>query len=523
MTNLTPAKAGRKEWIALAVLTLTALLVSMDAMVLYFAIPFISAKLQPTAAQQLWILDVYGFVLAGLLITMGSLGDRIGRRRLLLIGGAAFALASFAAAYSHGADQLIASRALLGIAGATIAPSTMALLRNMFHDPKERKTAIGVWTGAFSGGAALGPVVGGLLLDHFWWGSVFLINIPVMALLILVGPFLLPEYRDPNPGRFDLISALLSLAAILPVVYGVQKIAESGLDSSAEIAIAAGLVMSAVFVLRQLRLTDPLIDLSLLRHRTFGASMMANILAGSMMAGFGLFSTQYLQLVLGMRPLTAALWSLPAPLAVGVAVGVATVLSQRVRPANVIGAGFGVMLVGFAVMTQVQVHSPLAVVLAGATTLAFGIGMIVALLTDMIIGTAPAERAGAAAALSETGSEIGGALGVALLGSIGAAVYHHQMAGAVSAAAKTLGGAKAVAAQLTGSAGTDLLDRARLAFVQGMHLAAIVCAVLMVVGGVGSVVLLRHVQSGKALQAELDARSEQAAEAAKSELAATTS
>jgi MFS transporter, DHA2 family, multidrug resistance protein len=513
MTNPAPAKAGRREWIALGVLTLTALLVSMDAMVLYFALPFISAQLQPSASQQLWIIDVYGFVLAGLLITMGSLGDRIGRRRLLLIGGGAFGLASLAAAYSHGADQLIASRALLGIAGATLAPSTMALLRNMFHDPKQRKTAIGVWTGAFSGGAALGPVVGGLLLDHFWWGSVFLINTPVMLLLLIAGPLLLPEFRDPRPGRFDLLSSLLSLGAILPVVYGVQQWAQSGLTRTAELSAAAGLAVGIAFAVRQLKPADPLIDLGLLRHRTFGASMISNILAGSMMAGFGLFSTQYLQSVLGYRPLAAALWSMPAPLAVGAAVAVATVLSQRIRPAGVIGLGFLVMAAGFGVMTRVHVHSSVLVVLIGATALAFGIGMIVALLADLVITAAPAERAGAAAALSETGNEIGGALGVALLGSIGAAVYHHQMSGSVPAAAKTLGGAQATAARLAGTAGSDLLERARQAFVQEMHIAAVVCIALMIVGAAGSTTLLRHVKSGKDQQADQAAADEQSATA----------
>ena len=522
MTNPTPAKAGRKEWIALGVLTLTALLVSMDAMVLYFAIPFISAKLRPGAAQQLWILDIYGFVLAGLLITMGSLGDRIGRRRLLLLGGGAFGLASLAAAYSHSADQLIASRALLGIAGATIAPSTMALLRNMFPDPKERKTAIGVWTGAFSGGAALGPVAGGLLLDHFWWGSVFLINVPVMAVLLIAGPLLLPEYRDPRPGRFDLLSALLSFGAVLPVVYGVQQWAQNGLSADPDLSVVAGLLVGLVFVLRQTKLADPMIDLGLLRHRTFSAAMLSNILAGSMMAGFGLFSTQYLQLVLGYRPLAAALWSLPAPLAVGGAVAVATALSHKMRPANVIGLGFLTMTAGFIVMTQVQVHTSVAVVLVGATVLAFGIGMIVALLADMILGTAPAERAGAAAALSETGNEIGGAVGVAFLGSIGAAVYHHLMSGAAPAAAQTLGGAQAVAAQLPGPTGAALLEHARQSFVQGMHIAAVVCIVLMIAGAAGSMTLLRHVKSGAAQQAEREEQ-EQAAAAEESPVHAAAS
>src|SRR5260370_7597757 len=205
------AQAGRKEWTGLAVLLLPLLLVTMDVSVLYFAVPFISRDLQPSSTEQLWIFEVYGFVLAGLLITMGSLGDRIGRRRLLLMGAAAFSLASLGAAYSHTAGQLIAARAVLGIAGATLMPSTLALIRNMFHDEKQRRTAIAIWTAATMSGIALGPVLSGLLLNHFWWGSAFLINVPFLIMLLALSPVLAPAFLSPQPARFDLAGSWLSL------------------------------------------------------------------------------------------------------------------------------------------------------------------------------------------------------------------------------------------------------------------------------------------------------------------------
>src|SRR5215470_9060410 len=263
------ARAGRKEWTGLGVLMLPLLLVSMDVSVLYFAVPFIARDLEPTSTQQLWIFDVYGCVLAGLLITMGSLGDRIGRRRLLLIGAAAFSLASLGAAYSQTAEQLIAARAVQGIAGATLMPSTLALIRNMFHDEKQRRTAIAVWTGATMSGIALGPVLSGVLLDHFWWGSVFLINVPFMVLLVLLAPVLVPEFRAPQAGRFDLVSSVLSLGAVLPVIYGIKEIAADGLSLERVLWIVAGVAVGAMFIARQARIPAPMIDLKLFRSRGF--------------------------------------------------------------------------------------------------------------------------------------------------------------------------------------------------------------------------------------------------------------
>ena len=212
-------RAGRKAWIGLAVLALPTLLVSIDVFVMLLALPRLSEALHATSTQQLWALDIYGFMVAGLLVTMGSLGDRIGRRKLLLIGAAAFGVASMLTAFSNSATMVIAARALLGIAGATLAPSTLALISNMFRNPAQRATAIGIWAGCFVVGAIIGPILGGVMLEHFWWGSVFLIGVPAMTLLLVVGPVILPEYRDPQAARLDLLSVVLSLATILPTIH----------------------------------------------------------------------------------------------------------------------------------------------------------------------------------------------------------------------------------------------------------------------------------------------------------------
>ena len=279
-----PRRAGRREWIGLAVLMLPLLVISMDMTVLYYAVPALSAALAPTSSELLWILDSYSFVLAGLLVTMGTLGDRVGRRRLLLIGVAGFGVASLASAYAASAGALIAARAPLGIAGATLMPSTMALIRGMFHDPSQRRTAVAVWMAVFTSGTAVGPLVSGVLLEHFWWGSVFLVNVPVMALLLVVGPILLPESRDPRPGRFDLVSVALSMGAMLPAVYGIKKAAQDGFGWLPALSIVAGLAVGALFVHRQRLLArsagaNPMIDLGLFRHRTFGAAVLINVLA----------------------------------------------------------------------------------------------------------------------------------------------------------------------------------------------------------------------------------------------------
>jgi len=496
------ARAGRKEWTGLAVLLLPLLLVSMDVSVLYFAVPFIARDLEPSSTQQLWIFDVYGFVLAGLLITMGSLGDRIGRRRLLLIGAAAFSLASLGAAYSHTAEQLIAARAVQGIAGATLMPSTLALIRNMFHDARQRSTAIAIWTGGTMSGIALGPVLSGVLLNHFWWGSVFLINVPFMVLLLALAPALVPEFRAPQAGRFDLVSSALSLGAVLPVIYGIKEIAADGVDLARCLWIAAGLAVGAAFIARQARSPAPMIDLRLFRSRGFTGSVAMNLVAMFAIVGFAIFTTQYLQSVLGMSPLTAALWSL-VPMAGTTAAAMATRgLVQRFDRAYVAAGGFGISGAGFAALTQLHPHSPIAFLLIAATIYAGGIVGVMTVGNELIMGAVPPDRAGAAAAVVETATEFGAALGIAVLGSVGVAAYRSSLAvlapagtppAALAVARDTLGGAVTVAGQLPGRTGAGLLDAARTAFTHGLNSAALGAAIVMILAAVASAVFFRGV------------------------------
>ena len=309
---VTTPRAGRREWIGLAVIALPCLLYSMDLTVLFLAVPHLTAALQPSSTQLLWITDIYGFLLAGLLITMGTLGDRIGRRRLLLLGAAAFGVASLLAAFSTSPGMLIAARALLGVAGATLAPSTLSLLRAMFQDPRHRTLAIGVWISSFSAGAAIGPLAGGVLLERFWWGSVFLLAVPVMLLLLVLGPRLLPEYRDPDAGRLDLYSAAMSLVAVLLVIWGLKQLAQDGWGLPPALSILAGLAVGVGFVRRQQRLADPLLDLRLFRRRAFSPALAANTLDFFVSFAALLFIAQYLQLVLGLSPLEAGVWMLPS-------------------------------------------------------------------------------------------------------------------------------------------------------------------------------------------------------------------
>ncbi|WP_214316678.1 MFS transporter [Nonomuraea sediminis] len=421
-TNTTP-KAGRKEWIGLAVLALPTLLLSLDVSVLYLALPHLSSGLGATAPQQLWIMDIYSFMLAGFLVTMGTLGDRIGRRKLLLIGGAAFGVASVVAAYSTSAEMLIAARALLGIAGATLMPSSMALIRNMFRDPRQMGAAMSVWFACFMGGMALGPLVGGVLLEHFWWGAAFLLGVPFMALLLVAGPMLLPEYKAPGSERLDLASVALSLGAILPVIYGLKEIARNGWHPLSVAAVVVGAAFAVVFVRRQRRLADPLLDLRLFLNRAFSTTLGVMLLGGVVMAGTSLVSTLYLQSVAGLSPLHAGLWLIPQNIVMIAAIVAAPKIGQRVSPAYVMAAGLAVAALALIVQTQAPSAGGVIVVVAGLVLASGGIALPMGLGNGIVIGSAPPERAGSAASILETSGEFGVALGVALLGSLASAVY----------------------------------------------------------------------------------------------------
>jgi len=512
-----PAKAGRQEWIGLAVLMLPTLLIAMDLTVLHLAVPSLSADLQPSSTQLLWIVDIYGFMIAGSLITMGTLGDRIGRRKLLLMGAAAFGLASTIAAFATSAAMLIAARALLGVAGATLMPSTMSLIRNMFLDARQRTAAIGIWVSGFSVGSAVGPLVGGFLLENFWWGSVFLLGVPVMIVLLITGPILLPEHRDPNPGRFDLLSAGMSLTAVLLIIYGLKQVAEKGLGWLPAVLIVVGLGIGLAFVQRQRSLADPLIDLRLFRVPAFSASLATYTLG--IFAAFGtfLFIAQYLQLVLGLSPLHAGLWSIPGAIAFIIGSNSAPKFVQRIRPAYLVAGGLAVAAFSLGLLTQVGMSS-LALIVFANTLMSLGFGFTFTLTVDMVISAAPPERAGAASALAETGAELGGALGIAVLGSLATAAYRSQVmanlppeisAEMAHAVRETLGGAVATAGQLSGPLGQTLLDAAYHAFVSGLQLISLIGTVVMLGLAALTVTMLRHVEIGGEVEENLEPETEE--------------
>jgi DHA2 family multidrug resistance protein-like MFS transporter len=495
-------RATRREWIGLAVLALPCLLYAMDLTVLNLAVPRLSADLRPSSAQLLWIVDLYGFTLAGSLITMGALGDRIGRRRLLLAGAAAFGVGSVLAAFSASPGMLIAARAVLGVAGATLAPSTLSLIRNMFLEPKQRKLAVSVWITSFSAGGTIGPLLGGVLLRWFWWGSVFLLAVPVMALLLVLGPMLLPEFSDPQPGRLDLLSAALSLAAVLAVIYGLKQLALAGGVWLPVLSVLVGLALGVVFVRRQQRLPHPLLDLRLFRGTAFSAALATYAAGIFVVFGVLLFTAQYLQLVLGMSPLQAGLWLVPSGAGFIAGATLAPLLVRRFRPALVVAAGLALAALGFGLLTQAGAASGLEMLVAGSFVYSAGVAPALALSTDLIIAATPPERAGAASAIAETSSELGGALGIALLGVIGNTIYRSQVAGTLPAgipapvagdARQTLTAAVAAEGHLPRQLRAALLDSARQAFTHGLHAVAGISAAIAIGVAVMDAILLRRI------------------------------
>lgn len=503
MQNTAPqaaTKATRREWIGLAVIALPCLVYSMDLTVLNLAIPTLASELKPTAGQLLWIIDIYGFMVAGFLMTMGTLGDRIGRRRLLMVGGTAFAVASAVAAFSTSASMLIVTRALLGIAGATLAPSTLSLITVMFTDERERSFAISMWVASFSAGGILGPLIGGVIIEYLHWGAVFLLAVPVMALLLICGPFLLPEYRAPRAGRIDLVSALMSLAAVLSVIYGIKQGAEYGWTYQPLALVAAGLALAGLFVRRQKRLADPMLDLSLFRRAAFSASLAINLAGILFMFGAFVFTAQYFQLVAGLSPFGAALASLPSAVAFTATSFATPALAARFRPVVPMAGGMLLAALGF---LWLALAPDLAQVIAATMVFSVGFTPVVTLTTGLIVGSAPADRTGAASAMSETAVELGGALGIAVLGSLGASIYRDGMATldvsglppeALQAAQSTLGGALSVAAGLGAERAAVLVDQARAAFMDGFTAVAWLSIAGMLAAALVAVSMLRDVK-----------------------------
>lgn len=495
------ARAGRREMIGLAVLSLPTILIALDMSVLYMALPHIGSDLGATSVQQLWIIDIYAFVIASLLITMGNLGDRIGRRRLLLIGAAAFAVASLIAAYSSSAEMLIAARALLGVAGSTLMPSTLSLISHMFKDPKQQAMAIGVWMGCFLAGTILGPVVGGAILQFFWWGAVFLLALPVTALLLTIGPKTLPEYKNPDAGRIDLPSVALSMATTLPFIYGLKEISRQGPGAVSILAIVVGVVFGWLFLRRQLRLPNPLLDLSLFRNRTFSSAVTMATFSG-WLSGAYLFVYMYMQLVEGLEPIKAALWMLPMGVATLISLQVGPLLAQKLRPGYVMAGGLLVVAAGYTVVSQVGGSGGLGLLVGGLVAVSAGIGPAAGLSASLVMGSVPLEKSGSAAAVNETSSEFGVAMGVAVIGMVGMTVYRSQVSDALpdglpaevaAAARESAAGAEAVLPQLSGQTAVDVANAAHNALTAALSSTAWASVIVTFGLALLAAIALRHV------------------------------
>lgn len=499
----------------MSVIVLAALLISMDLSVLFIALPWIAADMAPTGTQELWIMDIYGFVLAGLLFTMGNIGDRYGRRRLLIVGAVTFGVASLVAAMSTTPEMLIIARVLLGVGGAALAPSTLSLLRSMFPDENQRRIAIGAWAAGFAGGPAVGPIIGGLLLEHLHWGSVFLINIPVMVVLLIGAPLLLTESRDPTPGPFDPVSAVLPLMAVVPVVYGIKKLVDllgdaADPDAGSPVlyvaSILIGVVFGTWFVRRQLATDTPMLDIRLFGRLDFSASLIAALTVVFAVAGIGLLTVQFLQTVLGQGPFQAAVWMLPTVAGTLVGVTVTSVLGRHLRPAFLVALGLAVVAAAFLAISTISSDSSALMLIACYTLITFGVGVTTPVVTSLVLTTAPPEKAGAASALMETGNEFGGALGIATLGTVATAIYSDRMGrhelseidgaideAAASAATDTVVGATSVAEQSAPETAMQLLTTAHDAFADGFGTAALVGGVAAGIVAVVVGVAIRHV------------------------------
>ena len=480
-----PSTGARRRWLALAVLMLPVLLVAVDNTVLAFAVPSISEELSPSGTQILWVVDAYPLILASLLVPMGSFADRFGRRRMLLIGSAGFTAVSVLAAFAPSAEWLIAGRAGMAVFGAALMPATLSLIRNIFFDATERRTAIAIWAAAFAGGAALGPIVGGFLLEHFYWGSVFLMALPVMAPLLLLGPALIPESRDPQPGPVDPVSIALSLATMTPLVFGIKTFASGGSPVIATSAVILAMVAGTTFVRRQLGRANPMLDVRLFARPAFTGAVLANLLAIFSMVGFLFFVSQHLQLVSGHSPMQAGFMLLPG-LGASVVTGLLAVrLVRFMTPGALISLGLLLNATAYVVVAaSAYLASDLGLMLAFAI-LGAGIGVAETLSNDVILSSVPSHKAGAASAISETAYETGSVLGTAVLGSILGAVYASVVSvpaavgDSAESAKETLAGGLSAADALGGPEGAELAESARHAFDMGAIGTSAVAFVLM--------------------------------------------
>lgn len=495
-------RAGAKQWWGLAVLVIPSTLLFMMLTILFLAAPNLAAELGPTSAQLLWILDIYGFVMAGFLVAMGVLGDRVGKRRLMVIGAVVFGVVSIAAAMTTSPELMIAWRAVLGLGGAMMLPSTLGLIFVLFADPKVRGIAIGVWAGGISAGVALGPLLSGLLLEAFGWEATFLVAVPVMALVAIGAPLLLPEHKDET-ARIDILSALLLVAALLGIIYGIKRFATQEPVGPTIGLLLAGILIGLWFVIRQLRSADPLLDVRLFANRTVSGALIVFLLSAAALGGVYSLFTQYLQQVQGLSPMQAGLSIIPAAAVLIVVSTLSPMFARKFRPGNVIAIGLLTQVVGYTLFTQLDAGTGLALVIASFVITYPGVAPSMALTTDLVVSSVPPQKAGGASGLATTVNDLGISLGVAIIGSIGIATYRSQITDTLpdgvpeeaAAAAKTgIDGALSAASQLPDAVGASLTAAAQQAFTSGLNIAGLVSAIIAALAALIAATRLRHIR-----------------------------
>jgi EmrB/QacA subfamily drug resistance transporter len=493
--ELNEQEMHERRWWALAVMCLSLLTISLDNTILNVAIPALENDLHASTSQLQWVIDGYTLVFAGLLLTTGSLGDRFGRRGALTIGLSIFGTGSLLSAFAGSATQLIFTRALMGVGAALIMPATLSLLTNVFSDSRERGRAIGAWAAVAGGAGSIGPVLGGFLLGHFWWGSVFLINVPVVIVALVAGRYLLPMSRDPAAPRLDPVGALLSVTGLVALLWSIIEAPTKGWSNTTVIGgFLVGALLVAGFVSWELHTDHPMLDVRFFRNRRFSAANAGITMVYFAMFGSMFLVTQYLQTVLGYSPLQAGLRMLPAAGVMLVTAPLAPRLVERVGTKLVVGGGLIVAAVGLVAMSRVPVSDGYNHLLLAMALMTMGMGLVMAPATESIMGSLPPSKAGVGSAMNDTTRQMGGALGVAIIGSIVATSYRpgianrlttfHLSSANISAAKDSVGGAVEVAKSLPASIGAAVATAAKLQFVSGLRSALVIGAAVVVVAAI---------------------------------------